>query len=255
MSKKHYLPRADNDRLAWLQNFLTKLTPIATTFGVSPAELAALGDDLSNFTYFINVIDIFKRETQERVHYKDILANGPIGTPLGAIPSLPTLPADPTPVASGVFVRVGMLVQRIKNHTAYNESIGRDLGIIGAEQVLTLSEVKPIINKVIPLTDKVEIHFFKGLLHSVEVFCRIESEEEEQEEATVETASVKSVDDAAGLLLWEKIGIASRSPYLDRRMNKLLKPEVRLYKLRYLFNDEPVGLFSDIARVIVEIGR
>ncbi len=255
MAKKHYLPRADVDRLAWLQNFLTKLTPIATTFEIGPAELTALGDDFTNFSYFINVIDIFKRETQERVHYKDILANGPLGTPLGAIPSLPTLPADPTPVQAGIFVRVAMLVQRIKNHSAYNESIGRDLGIIGAEQVLTLSEVKPIITKAIVLPDRVELYFYKGLLHAVEVYSIVENEGEEEEETTVESTVVKAVDDASGLSLWETIGIASHSPFIDKRMNKMLKPEVRHYRARYLFNDQLVGVYSDIVRVVAEIGR
>lgn len=254
MRKKSYLPRADYDRLAWLQNFISKLTAIAPGFGISPAEIAALGEDFTNFIYFLNVIDIFKRETQERVHYKDILANGPIGTPLGAIPSLPVLPADPTPVAAGIFVRVGMLVQRVKNHSAYNDSIGRDLGIIGAEQVLTLNEVKPIITKAVVLPDRVELHFYKGLLHAVEFYSIIDNEGEE-EETTVESTAVKSVDDAAGLSLWETLGVASHSPFIDRRINKTLKPEVRRYRARYLFNDQLVGVYSDIVRVVVEIGR
>lgn len=61
----------------------------------------------------------------------------------------------------------------------------------------------PKISKVIVLPDKAEINVLNGLLHKVEVYYRIESEEE----VTVINSISKSVNDAAGLAMWEKIGI------------------------------------------------
>lgn len=252
MKRKHYLPKSDLKKLSWLQNFITKLVPLAATFGITPAELLALGNDLANLTYFLSAIDILKKEVQERVRYKDLLINGSSGISLGVIPSLPAMPAEPTPVQAGIFTRVTMLVHRIKNHSAYNESIGRDLGIIGAEQVLSLTEVKPVISKIVVLPDRAEIYFVKGQLQSVEVYCLIESDDKSA--SIAKAVSVRAIVEVESQPLWEKIGIASRSPFIDRRLNKELKPEARLYMLRYLNNDEPVGFYSDISRVIVEIG-
>lgn len=45
-----------------------------------------------------------------------------------------------------------------------------------------------------------------------------------------------------------------RSPWEDTRKNQVLNvPEVRYYRFQYMLNDKPVGLYSDVIKVVCEI--
>jgi len=52
---------------------------------------------------------------------------------------------------------------------------------------------------------------------------------------------------------WTKLGRDTRSPYEDERKNLTDKPEDRYYKLRYIKNDKPIGLESDVTKILAEI--
>ncbi|MFH0894805.1 MAG: hypothetical protein V2A54_10260 [Bacteroidota bacterium] len=243
MTKGFYMPKGDKEKELWLMNFATQFSAVATNLGFTAADVTSVNNDYAAYKFMVDIVEIFKTETQERTRYKDLLADGTIGSPLGNIPTLPTLPAAPVTVGAGVFKRIAMIVQRIKNHPNYNEATGRNLGIIGAEKVVNLDAVKPKINRTIVESDQIVIEWTKGLMDGVVVF----SANLKQLESTETPTDLDSVTE------WVEIGRVTHSPFVDLRLNKEKKPETRLYKLRYFKNDVQVGKESDIIRVLAEV--
>src|SRR5437867_10869562 len=123
MSKHPYLPKADADKLAWLQNFSSKFSAYASTLGFTPGEAAAINDDFAAYQYTMTALDTFKTWLQDLAGFKQILSNGEIGSPIPAFPSVPGLGGPATPVPAGIFRRMAMTVQRIKGHPAYTTNI------------------------------------------------------------------------------------------------------------------------------------
>jgi hypothetical protein len=67
------------------------------------------------------------------------------GNALGSLPTTPALGAPPPAVPPGIFPRNSALALRIKKHPAYTEAMGQDLGIIGAEQTVDYTSLKPVL--------------------------------------------------------------------------------------------------------------
>ena len=128
--KKYYLPAGDNDRLAWLKDFKDKIGGYAALFGISPAEVTAIGTYYTMLAYILRLIESVRKFSQDLTKFKDILMIAPIGTPISAVPTL-TIPAPPAAVPAGIFTIISGIVQRIKGSASYTENIGEDLGIVG----------------------------------------------------------------------------------------------------------------------------
>ncbi len=64
---------------------------------------------------------------------------------MGVLPTTPALPAAPPAVPPNIFGRNSALAARIKKHPAYTEAMGQDLGIIGAEQTIDYTSLKPVL--------------------------------------------------------------------------------------------------------------
>ena len=114
MSKSFYLPRKDKEKAIWLNNFASKFTSCAAELGFTAADVSAVNKDAAMFSYFINLIEVFTTEKEERVSYKDLLRDGPIGKPMGAFPSMPAIPAAPASVAAGIFPRIARINTSVK---------------------------------------------------------------------------------------------------------------------------------------------
>ena len=152
MAKKTYLPSSDADKVLWLNNFSAKFTPLAVSLGFVAADATAVTNDAAMFAYLMGTVENFTTAKEQRVEYKNLIKDGPIGSVGGAVPSGPAVPAAPTVVAPGVFPRISQMVQRIKNHPAYTEAIGRDLGIIGAEETIAaVMKMTAADDEVLPL--------------------------------------------------------------------------------------------------------
>ena len=142
MKRKFYLPPGDNARLAWLQNFSSKIGTYAVSLGITPIEVTALAAYYVMFGYILGIIDQVRTFSQDLTKFKEKLMIAALGTPLGAVPSL-TLAAPPPPVPAGIFTIIAGIVKRIKGSTNYNENIGEDLGVIGADIILDFGSMQP----------------------------------------------------------------------------------------------------------------
>ena len=230
-----------------MNNFDTQIASMGSTVGVTPAEIAALHADTLAVNYILDTVEIFKSETQERTSYKGLLFEGEIGAVLGAMPVLPTLPVVPAAVPAGVFKRVRNMVQRIKKHANYTEAIGRNLGIIGAENVIDFNNVKVQITLRRTDSDGVALDFVKGQLDGVIVYGG------DYAKITKPTDPAETVTDEEHVIIWTEIGRAASSPFIDTRENQTSKPETRLYRMRYVRKQLPIGKESDPLSVVANV--
>jgi hypothetical protein len=245
MRKKPYLPKGDNEKRAWLINFSTQLAVHGSGLGITDTEITATRADARAVNYILDILDLFKKETQERTSYKDLLFEGKIGTPLGDMPGLPVITETPAAVPAGVFKRIAKIVQRIKNHPDYNEAIGKNLGIIGAEREIDYENLKVKITLRRNDSLGVVIDFVKGQIDGVVIYGGTF--------VGPVSAGSPATSNESSLMIWKEIGRATTSPYIDTRQNATNQPENRAYKMRYLIKDMAVGKDSDIISVIAMI--
>lgn len=133
-NRKRYLPTQEEARVTWLNNFALKLNSYAALFGITPEELAMVGNAAVFYAYVIGRIEAAKGEVTSLVAFKKKLSFSTDNVPLGPTP-MPELPPEPAAVPAGIFNLVARIVNDIKNHPEYTSTIGGDLGIIGEETV------------------------------------------------------------------------------------------------------------------------
>jgi len=143
MKKKPYFPKALAKLVLWYANFRTKLPVHAATLGLTPGEVLEAQHDCTDGEAVINAVIQLIADKEELVQWKDILLEGPLGTPLGAMPTPGGLPVPAPATTAGINIRLRKLVTQIKTKTNYNDSIGEDLKIIGAEQTIDIATSKP----------------------------------------------------------------------------------------------------------------
>jgi len=145
MTKRHYLPKDDLGKAAFLKNLALKLPGYAALFGITPDEVALVVNAAALFNHFMKSQEAFKTFNQANTAYKNIFRDGPVGTPLGALPVFPTLPISPTLCPAGIFTIIGKMMARLKAHPAYTEGMGENLSIVGDEQVIDIYNLKPML--------------------------------------------------------------------------------------------------------------
>lgn len=236
MAKESYLPLDDNGLKTWLENFNTKLPAHAATFGLTAGQLASVNADQLNFSYWLGQAELFKDEKEERTGYKNLLRDGPIGSPSGTPPTAPVIPAAPAAVLPGIVARMREMVQFIKKHPAYTESIGQDLDIIGAEQTTQRATLKPII-KLVKTGGGVNVKWTKGIASAL----RIEKQIAGSAAAPIAPAPTGSS--------WTLLAIDTAPDYLDT--TPITTPAVWKYRAIYIINDEVAGQWSDEASIAV----
>jgi hypothetical protein len=248
MRTNFYLPRSNNDRRAWINNFNTQLNIIGPALGITAAEISATNDDTQAVNYLLDNLKTFKTETHERSAYKELLFNGNGSVVLGDMPGLPTLPPVPTAVPAGVFKRVRKIVQRIKHHPTYNQAIGKNLGIIGPEKIVNNEDAKIMVNLRRSDKDGLTFDFVKGNFDGMVVY--------EGTFAENNTTLAKTVPEEQGkpVMMWREIARAAISPYKDTRKNAGNQPETRYYRMRYLLKHVPIGQESDTIMVVAVVG-
>jgi hypothetical protein len=146
MPKSHYLPNDDNGKAAWLNNLSGKLPTYQAALGLTAADAASITADAAFFTYALNAQNEVAAYSQEWTAYKNSARNGS-DSALGAIPVAPVLPTPaPALVAPGIFGRATALVARIKTAPGYTESIGQALQLIGADNPVDPTTLKPVLD-------------------------------------------------------------------------------------------------------------
>ena len=121
--KTTYLPNTDSERVVWLNNLNNKLPNYSELLNIAATDVTQTSKDYTAFSYAVNTTDQLKQTQQNATAYKNAIKHAN-GQPIGSIPVAPNLGTAPEPVPAGIFDRVRMLVQRIKNHPAYTDSIG-----------------------------------------------------------------------------------------------------------------------------------
>jgi len=233
MAKEPYLPLDDNGLKTWLANFNTKLPAHAGTFGLTAGQLASVSADSGNFSYWLGQADLFRDEKEERTGYKNLLRDGPIGSPAGTAPTAPVIPAAPAAVLPGIVPRIREMVQFIKNHPSYTESIGQDLDIIGAEQTTQRATLKPIIKLALSGAG-VNVKWTKGIADALRI-----------EKQIAGGAALAALPAAT----WSLLAIDTAPDYLDT--TPITTPAVWKYRAIYIINDEVAGMWSDEAQIAV----
>lgn len=142
MKKDHYLPRAEEDRVTWLNNFAAKLVYYAAKYMITPEELMDMQQSALYYAAITDFLNQLRNTLTSTVKHRDVardgVKNGGMLQPL----SLPMMPMV-APVAPGIFVRVASLVKRIKAHMHYSVADGEDLGIEGTEKTASSNNIKP----------------------------------------------------------------------------------------------------------------
>jgi len=143
--KLPFIPRGDREKAEMLNNFALKLPLYAALLGVTPAEVTSAANDAAMFKYTMDVQEVFKTHKQNVSNYKNVLRDGPDSAP-SAFPVVPPLPPEPALVNDGIFTRISNLAVRMKRHPVYKESMGEGMGIVGDEQTIDITNMKPVLN-------------------------------------------------------------------------------------------------------------
>jgi hypothetical protein len=220
MAVQDYFKMPQAELPAWFSNFAAKLSTHMTALGLAQADVDQATADSAIVQLSIDGVTGVKDHLKSWVDFKNLELYGPVGDPTPAVP-YPTTPGG-TPVAPGIITRTRDLVTRIKAAANYTDVIGEDLRVIGSEETPP-AEIKPQCSAEPQPNFQTQISFVKGNFDGVTIESQRGSE-----------------------TVWQQIGIDMHSPYLDTRAPEVAgQPEERRYRLRYIDNDVPVGVYSD----------
>ncbi|MGH7942199.1 MAG: hypothetical protein ACREFR_14120 [Limisphaerales bacterium] len=145
MSKSNYLKSNDIAFAAQLNLFKNNIVNYAEELGVTPGQVGAQSADAIYFSYVLQCQEIIQSGAQQWTSWKNLMRAGGNPPPTGA-PAMPVFPTAVAPVALGIEVRFRALAKQIKANTNYNDSIGKALGIEGAQQTPPdLSTIQPLL--------------------------------------------------------------------------------------------------------------
>lgn len=222
------IPRNESELAPWLTNFGQKLATYATTLGITVPEAEQTQVEIDYLIYLLNVRLPHERQTvSATVEYKNFIMSGDPSIALPAtLPGTVPPPAYPTQVLPGVMNRLRKLIQTIKNRPAYTETIGQDLGILGA--TTSTYPDAPTITLTQATAGSVTIGWNKSGWSGVRFQGRAKGGE------------------------WTDIGIDLHSPFVDTRpLATAFQPEGREYRACYLDGDTAQPTFSQVLEVTV----
>jgi hypothetical protein len=222
MAKSYFLPADEPGKLKWLNNFAAKLPTYAASVGVTAAEATQTTADAAYFTFVVGAHNQHTKTTRDWTAYKTALRSG---TALGAMPTTPALGVPPPAVPAGIFSRVSAIAARIKKHPAYTEAIGQDLGIIGAEQVVDPTTVKPVLELTLQAGHP-NVGWSKSGMDGIEIWV-------DRDTGTFAFLTIDTVPDYLDTAALPAAGASA----------------VWKYKAIYRLNDEQVGQWSDVATI------
>lgn len=228
----NFIPTTDSEKATVINTFSGKINDYATLLGLTPTEVTSVKNDAAAFTYWLANADIFEKESRERTSYKNLLRDGPLNTPAGVQPTVPTLVAPPAVVLPGIFARFAATVGRIKLHSNYTDTIGKDLGIAGVETQSFASianDLKPIL-KLSLVAGFPQVKYPKGKTSGVRLFCK-----------------------RGAATDYSDLGPILTAVYIDKRPNlQAGVPERRTYYAWYIKGNDNVGQKGDEFSVVVE---
>ena len=130
MAIGNYLPTKEQERVAWLRNFINQFTLNAPIFNFTPDEIEGVRKDCTVFSDIIDAIMASKNRYGNRPGQRTFQIFNDTASSLSSISSAYTN------IPAGIFRRLSFTIRKIKNHESYTESLGLALGIIGEETSL-----------------------------------------------------------------------------------------------------------------------
>ena len=218
------IPTSEDARKSWGENMILKFPPLFAALGFTDEEQKAFLDDVRMMIYLITASQSAAAEAKAQTAYKKQMMNG-VADGGNALP-LPVLTLVTPPgviTEPGVIPRIRANVQRIKAHPGYTNAIGEQLQIVGTTAPApNLQDAKPTF-KALAKVASVILDWVKGKFDGVVI----------ESKRGTETVFMFLDKDF-------------KSPFEDTRPNLVAgQPEVRRYRMLYLLNDEPVGIWSD----------
>ncbi len=224
MAKNYYLPKDDSGKAELLEHLANRLPVYAETLEVSALDIAGLRADAEAFRDAIACTNAIQANARHWTAFKNFQRDG--GVPVNPRPHAPDLPAPAQNVAPGIIPRLTALVSRLKTARNYNEAIGRDLRIIGAEQTVATGDWKPVLDIGIKAGHPV-IKWPKGDADAIEIWA--------------------DRDDGQGFSL---AAIPTSADYIDISP-KPATGAVWKYRAIYRLRDAQVGQWSGVVSVAV----
>jgi hypothetical protein len=225
MAKSYYLPSDDAGRLAWLNNFAAKLSSYSAALGLSAGDVTSVTNDAAFFAYALNAQQQVAAYAQQWTTYKNSARDGSAPA-LGLAPVAPNLGVAPTAVAPGIINRVKAIVARIKVAPGYTDAIGQALGVIGADQTVDVTTLKPVITATLD-AGQVDIGWTKQGMDGIEI----------------------QVDRGTGFAF---LAIDTIPNYTDTQpMPAAGQSALWKYKAIYIQADQRVGQWSDVVSIPV----
>jgi len=121
------------------------------------------------FKYALQMQEAYKTFKQSISAYKNLMRDGDPDELLGALGTVPIIPAPPFNIYQGIFKRVRRLVAQIKAHQNYTIAIGEDLGIVGDEHVVDIHQLKPVLKSRLDAGHPVII-WKKGIAEALDIY-------------------------------------------------------------------------------------
>jgi len=217
-----FYPRVESEVAPYIVNIGVKLSgAIGTKYGSLPADIGAIAGHGTNIPLAIQKAYDDDQTAQNSTATKDTLMG----------------------VAKTDVLRE---MRRITSLPNWDEDDGELLGIRKVKTPVDINTVKPAFSKVTALPEQNILDWIRAGMDGVYIFSITEA-----------------IASAPGMPLgmlpdpnspqWEKLGEDDRSPYEDTRPNKTIQPENRYYMMRYKKDNKPVGLFSNIIKVVTDI--
>lgn len=222
-TKKIFFPRPVGDAPAFVNNIDEKLNigGLGAKYTLSPDDMLKSSDFKTNVANKVSEAESAQATAQSKTAQRD----------------------EEIYNAKLFYNEMGHKMQK---HAAYDAADMEALGFFVIETPADPNTAKPVISKITILPDQVILDWVKGAWDGVYI-----------ESYVVSTApgggTPGSPTPGAGTPVWVKIGEDEKSPYEDTRTNVASQPETRFYRMRYKKDNKPVGLYSDVVKVIVEI--
>lgn len=233
MAVQPYYPRREPDQIPWLNNYRVKIATHGATVGLTAGEITATQNDLTFYGWLLETWHPqVTQDGREATAYKKLIAQGgvpnvsPIAVPIGTV--FPSPPA-PAPVLPGVLKRLFAQVTRLKTSAGYNDMIGQDLEVIGAEAVDT--------------------HLFPEFNVQVEDGPSCQCARLEFTKFGHAGVYVESRRNAGA---WEFLAIDTLKPYVDQRPLLVSgQAEAREYRMRFWDAGESNGDWSPVQKASI----
>jgi len=229
MSKQYFLPRAEMDKLNWLKNFSAKLSTYAAKYNIAAADVADVQAGTVFYSYWFDYRNQFNEYLSKLTEYKNELMNGiAAGASASVQPTVPVIAAAPAAVQPGIFKRALAIANTIKTKSTYTIADGNDLGIEGAQVIIDLQQMKPVIKLQLIAGGKPEVVWSKQGMDGIEIY----------------------VDRATGT--FALLAFDTHPDYTDTAaLPATGTSAVWRYKAIYRHGDVEVGLWSDVVSITV----